>query len=62
MAVGVGLFLTSGVARADMGPGCGCELESRTVLGRAALATTFGVLGLGALFVERRRRRAQTRP
>jgi hypothetical protein len=44
-----------------MGPGCGCEVGLQENAGRGALAAGFGVLGFGALFVERLRRRARSR-
>jgi hypothetical protein len=50
------IVMWSGTAWADVGPSCGCEVGSRTEMGRGALAATFGLLGLGVLFFERQRR------
>lgn len=49
------LLCLTGAARADMGPSCGCKVGRDARLGNATLAVTFGLLGVGALIIERQR-------
>jgi hypothetical protein len=51
----------SGIAQADMGPSCGCEVGEHTHVGRGVLATALGLGGIALLLLERTRRQRSTR-